>query len=672
MSNVVERFQRLRSNVRRRVEDEDAALALRLVRGFEAQGGGWFWETDRAGLLTYMSPGIAEALGGGPGDALVRLFSSGDTPGGERTLGFHLHARTTFSDLEVHSAGDADRSWSLSGRPTIDEYGQFQGFVGSGADLTAKQRAEAEVTRLALYDPLTGLANRARVGRALEQALARASGNRARTALLLLDLDRFKAVNDTLGHQVGDALLKQVAVRLSATAERMGASLVGRLGGDEFQIVTTGDPSREDLARWAQTIIATLGRPYQILGSSISIGCSIGIALAPDDGDTAETLVRNADLALYAAKGAGRGVARFFQEAMLAQARWRKQMEDDLREALVRDQLRIVYQPVVAAATGTISGYEALLRWTHPRRGAVSPADFVPVAEESGLIDAIGEWVLRTACAQAARWPEPVRVAVNVSPVQFGKPALPAIVAGALAGAQLDPARLELEITESVFLGGSDKTVATFGALKKLGVRLALEDFGTGYSSLGYLQTAPFDKIKIDQSFVRGACQPGSRNAPIIRAIVQLAEALGMETTAEGVEAQDEIAFIRALGCSHVQGFVYGAGISQADVMGQLAGGRAIAAVGVATSRPPRTRMLRSVSIEVEGVQLTARLRDLSLAGAMIDQFTPLPLQPGAALRIELIAGTLTPATVRWVAGARAGLQLLGDFDFARAAANGR
>jgi diguanylate cyclase (GGDEF)-like protein len=600
------------------------------------------------------------------GESLRALFQTdGAGMGTERTLSFLLQAHSSFSDLEISAAAVPGRAWSISGRPATDRNGRFMGFVGTGSDLTERQRAEAEITRLALYDTLTGLANRARLQHGLDQALARRSGGMKRTALFQLDLDRFKTVNDTLGHQVGDQLLVQVARRLQESAEAMPSALVGRLGGDEFQIVIVGDHDRDELARWARGIIASLARPYSIKDAWISIGSSIGIALAPDDGDDAETLVRNADLALYAAKGGGRGISHFFEPGLLAQARRRKEMEDDLREALNRDELRLVYQPVVSTSAAEITGFEALLRWRHPKRGPVSPADFIPVAEESGLIEQIGEWVLRTACREAVAWPQPVRLAVNVSPVQFAKAGWPAVVARALASSGLEAHRLELEITEGVFMDGSDTIQATFKALKRLGIRFALDDFGTGYSSLGYLQTAPFDKIKIDQSFVRGACIAGSRNGAIIRAIVGLAEALDLETTAEGVEAHDEIELIRSLGCSHIQGFVYGMPMTNDEVMLRLAASTTLVPTGVRRSRAARVRMLRSVPIEQNGERFTARLRDISMAGAMIDQIGRDALESGSSLLVELMAGDWTPATVQWSNEGRAGLSLLRSFNFA-------
>ena len=651
---------------------ETQVRAETILKGLEDLGTGWFWTADRDGRLTYISSSVAAQLGcddAGPLGCLVTdlFLVSGQREATERTLRFLLQTRASFKEIEVCTQASGDRTWALSGRPVLDERGQFLGFVGSGSDLTGRRRAEAEVARLAMSDPLTGLANRARMQRALDQALSRRSGQQHAVAMLLLDLDRFKAVNDTLGHQTGDALLVQVAHRLERA---VGASaLVGRIGGDEFQVIMIDEDDRTRLAQVARDMIAALSLPYMIKGASITIGCSIGIALAPDDGNDAETLIRNADLALYAAKGDGRGTHKFFRPEFLAQAQLRRQLEDDLRDAMEQDQLSLVYQPIVSTASGSISGYEALLRWAHPQHGQVSPVNFIPVAEESGLIEPIGEWVLRTATAAAARWSGDARIAVNVSPIQFAKPGFPALVANALAHSGLAPSRLELEITESVFLGGAEATEPTFRSLKALGVRLSLDDFGTGYSSLGYLKAAPFDKIKIDQSFVRGAMVAGNRNVAIIRAIVMLADALGMETTAEGVEAQDEIDLIRDLGCSHIQGFVYGRPIPADDIK-RHDGVSEIEPSGVKITRPIRTRVLRSVSIEMDGTHVGVRLRDVSLSGAMIDQLNGIDLAPGTNLAIELQPGVFVPAVVRWSKAGRAGLQLLQTFDFRKLSAS--
>ncbi|MDB5698862.1 MAG: diguanylate cyclase [Alphaproteobacteria bacterium] len=647
----------------------EALRSRRLVHEFETAGTGWFWETDRYGRLTYLSEKVALDLSAGGdilGKPLTQIFEmDSDATQTERALSFHLSGRTSFSEYSVRRAnGASDRWWSISGRPLFDDFGQFCGFIGSGSDLTAKRRSEAEIARLAMFDGLTGLANRQRMRHSFDQLLSQQTSGYRPTALFLLDLDRFKAVNDTLGHQTGDELLKQVAHRLQASVGEAG--LVGRLGGDEFEVVLPSESDRERLARLADSIIAAISQPYAVNGATIMIGCSIGIAVSPVDGDTSEVLIRNADLALYAAKANGRGVHRFYREELLAEAHSRKLLEDDLRSALVKGEFQLAYQPVVATQTAEIVGYEALLRWNHPTRGLVSPADFIPVAEDCGLIEEIGEWVLRTACTEAALWPGGVRVGVNVSPIQFANPGLPALLVNAIANAGIEPGRLELEITEGVFLHESAATDRMFAQLKSIGVRLALDDFGTGYSSLGYLKTAPFDKIKIDQSFVRGAAVADNRNAAIIKAIVTLADTLGMETTAEGVEVQDEIDLIRELGCSHIQGYVYGRPVVATEVREQLsAAGFTATPLGHRFSRAPRTRMLRSTLFDAGGRRTLVRLRNVSTSGAMIDEVGQLEL--GGQVLIELIEGKMFHATVRWISAGKAGLEFAQPFHMNRA-----
>jgi len=650
----------------------EGAFAAKMIAEFEDQGTGWFWEVDRDGRIVYISARVAEAIAGfGPaplGRPLTEVFQMDSaTPATERTLAFHLSSRTSFSDYSVRAAEDdaGERWWSMSGRPVIDELGRFQGFIGSGTDLTERRRSEAEITRLALFDGLTGLANRQRMRLSIDKTLAQAQGGGRPNALFLMDLDRFKAVNDTLGHQAGDDLLKQVAQRLSRGVGDAG--LVGRLGGDEFQVLLPGTQCRDTLATLATELIAALSMPYRLVGTSITIGCSIGIAIAPYDGGDSETLIRNADLALYAAKADGRGVHRFYAEQMLEGARNRQALEEDLRQALASGAFHLCYQPVVSTVDERIVGYEALVRWDHPTRGAVSPADFIPVAEECGLIEAIGEWVLRTACIEAARWPDGIRVAVNVSPIQFANPVLPAIVTSALAQSGIAPRRLELEITEGVFLDETRSSEQMFKALKGVGVRLALDDFGTGYSSLGYLRNAPFDKIKIDQSFVKGAAEPGNRNAAIIKAIVTLADTLGMETTAEGVEVQDEIDLLRDLGCSHIQGYVYGRPVRAEEAMRQLGveNGTATAS-GFKVSRAPRTKMLRSARIMIGGVRGDVRIRDISTSGAMVDGLRIDGDPYGVEMQIELLEDQLTPARVRWARDGKAGIEFHEAFNLDR------
>ena len=652
----------------------EGRLATKMIAEFEGHGTGWFWETDQSGRITYLSAKVAAevaAFGGDPiGRSVTDIFAMDSaTPGTERTLGFHLSSRTSFADYSVRATGDPDpeRLWSISGRPVVDDLDRFRGFIGLGTDLTEKRRSEVEIQRLALFDGLTGLANRQRMRQSLEKLLAQSDGQYRPTGLLLLDLDRFKAVNDTLGHQAGDALLIQVAERLQRVVGDAG--LVGRLGGDEFEILLSGADRPEPLAALAQEIIGTLSRPYFVAATSVTIGCSIGIAVAPSRGPSAESLFRDADLALYAAKGDGRGVYRFYADAMLAGAKSRKQLEDDLREALAGGGFYLNYQPVVSTKDARVVGYEALIRWDHAERGAIAPADFIPVAEECGLIEGIGEWVLRTACHEAARWPRDVRVAVNVSPIQFANPALPGIVTSALAASGLAPGRLELEITESVFLNDAQSTDQMFRSLKGLGVRLALDDFGTGYSSLGYLKTAPFDKIKIDQSFVRGAVQHGNRNAAIIKAIVTLADTLDMETTAEGVEAQDEIELVRSLGCSHIQGYVYGRAMSHHAVRAMLGDASDVArASGFKLSRAPRIRMLRSARIAVGSKNADVRIRDISSGGALIDGINIPGMNissqvEGVDLLIELVENQMVAAKIRWADKGRAGIEFAERFD---------
>ena len=655
--------------IERHRQDLRAQRSDRLLLEHERTGRGWFWETDRQGCITYISDTLIETLDT-PRDGLIgrpitEIIRPGDRQqgDGERTLGFHLSARTGFADISVQAAmAREERWWSISGQPVFNEYGQFHGFRGSGTDLTEMRRSQAEVTRLAQFDSLTGLANRIQMLRSLEQAVVARQGKPGECALMMLDLDRFKSVNDTLGHPAGDALLRQVSQRLQRVVGDKG--LVGRQGGDEFKILLPGRHDQARLALLAKSVISSVSQPYVIEGAAVVIGVSIGISFCPQDGVTADAMIRNADLALYAAKGDGRGVHRFYSPDMHADAEDRRRLEEDLRHALAADGLHLVYQPIVSSRTEQITGYEALLRWVHPVRGYISPDVFIPIAEDTGLIAQIGEWVLRTACRDATQWADDVRVAVNVSPTQFANPGFPATVMNALASAQLAAERLELEITESVFLNDDDGTDAMFARLKGLGVRLALDDFGTGYSSLGYLKKAPFDKIKIDQSFVRGAASKDSRNSAIIKAIVSLAEALGMDTTAEGAETQDELALIRNLGCSHVQGFIYGHPMPAADVLlRQQAHGVAAFADGFQSSRPPRRTMLRTVSVHHDGHVYTGRVRNISATGALIEGLWNVPL--GTLFAIELAEGQSVNATARWSKEDRVGVEFVGSIDLA-------
>ncbi len=630
-----------------------------ILTDYEETGQGWFWETDRRSLLTYVSAPVAEALKLKPhkliGQPLTRLFDLADTgEEGERTLMFHLSARSAFSELSVRAAiADEERWWSISGRPLYDHFDNFIGFRGSGTDLTERKRSQEHATRLARYDSLTGLANRFQMSQSLEKILAAPQVINRSCAVFLLDLDRFKQVNDTMGHPAGDALLKQVSQRLQRAVGKMGQ--VGRLGGDEFKVIIPTRVARDKLAELGREIINSLSQPYSIEGQRVIIGASVGIAIAPDDGETSEEIIRNADLALYAAKDGGRGRYHFYSEDLHADAEARSQMEEDLRDALSKGQLEMHYQPVVATSNECISGFEALMRWHHPVKGWISPQRFIESTEDTGMIQQLGEWALRQACEQLAQWPEEIRVAVNVSPLQFANPQLPKVVANAIAQSGIRASQLELEITESVFLQDSASTDAMFTALKNLGVRLALDDFGTGYSSLGYLKKAPFDKIKIDQSFIRGITEEGSRNAAIIASITSLAHSLGMETTAEGVETMDELDLVRMHGCSHVQGFIYERPLTAQQATERLAAGLEAVARGPRCSRAPRQTMLRKVVLDHNGHLYNGTIRNISTTGAMIEGLWNVPV--GTIFKVQISQSHSVTCTTRWSEDDRMGVE---------------
>ena len=415
---------------RRRLNlDAEARKALTFVAEFENSGRGWFWETNSEGTLSYVSQQLADDFQCEPQALLGRQFpdllSVDTSPVGaiheeRKTLGFHLSARFPFSDVVVRPASDQDVHWSLSGNPIFDERGRFLGFRGIGTDLTEQRRSEQEISRLARFDSLTGLPNRALMRQTLDEALRNSSSRQKGCALFLIDLDRFKNVNDTLGHPIGDALLRQVADRLKSVMGDHGQ--IGRLGGDEFKAVLPGTVAVGFLEFLARTLIEQVSRPYMIEGHRVTIGASVGISIGDPGRACADSLIRNADLALYAAKAAGRGKHCFYEAAMHSDLSDRQVLENDLRQAIERGELWVAYQPIIRCAGEEICGFEALVRWAHPVRGAISPDKFIPLAEESGLISEIGRWVLKTALLEATNWPEQLRVAVNLSPIQFNDP----------------------------------------------------------------------------------------------------------------------------------------------------------------------------------------------------------------------------------------------------------
>lgn len=636
-----------------------------LIEEFESSEKGWFWETTRDGTLSYISDSVARALGRESHDLLERpftdLISSETADGGgtsERTLGFYLSSHVAFQDLIVRAKTKNEIWWSISGRPVHDEVGRFFGFRGFASDLTRMRQSEVELDRLARQDSLTGLANREALRRALDDALVGAVRRKHRCSVFLLDLDRFKAVNDTLGHPAGDTLLRLVALRLTDEVGNLGQ--VGRLGGDEFQVVLPSVSSEAELSRLAQAIINSLSRPYTINGTLVSIGASVGIVTSDYDDRTSDDLMRDADLALYAAKAAGKGCSRFFAPEMHEAARERQRLESDLRVALEKGQLRVVFQPQVDASSEAVTGFEALVRWDHPEHGPVSPALFIPLAEEIRLIDEIGEWVLRTACAEAAKWPQHVSIAVNLSPIQFKSPALPSTVRAVLSETDLPAKRLELEITEGVFLSNDDHVHEMISSLKAIGLKLALDDFGTGYSSLSYLQRVPFDKLKIDQSFVRGASDPGSRNAALIRAMVGLASDLQMRTIAEGVETQEELQLVRDLGCPLVQGYIFGKPMPADEALELAKKGAATLPVQL-PQREPRVRIIRAALFHIDGQVKGARLRNISSGGALVECREEVAV--GAEIQLDFAAGGLIDAEVRWTKGTQFGCQFKEKFN---------
>ena len=428
-----------------------------------------------------------------------------------------------------------------------------QGLLVTAEDISKRVAELARSAEQARTDPLTLLGNRLMFRERLRELMANLDPAKETAAVLSIDLDRFKAINDSLGHSVGDALLRGVAGRLSSVVRR--GDIVARLGGDEFGIVQSGQPQPQSAAALAKRIVDLLGRSYVIDGNLLNISASVGIALIPADGIDDDQVLRNADLALYRSKQDGRRTYRFFENAMDEQMQARRSLEIDLRRALAMRELKLVYQPQSSLSTKQITGFEALIRWHSPKRGLVSPAEFIPLAEEIGVIVQIGEWVIRTACREAAGWPQPLSVSVNVSAVQFGSPSLVPAILSALAETGMDPRRLELEITESVLMKDQGAAIAMLQKVRAAGVRVSMDDFGTGYSSLSYLRSFPFDKIKIDQSFVRGNPDDPSSVA-IVRAIAALGKALGMTTTAEGVETEEQLARVTADGCTDVQGYL--------------------------------------------------------------------------------------------------------------------
>ena len=552
---------------------EKAEVVSLLLREYEEGDADWLWQVDTSRRVRAISPRFAFALGLDPedieGKPFIQLIAgpaweTGQFPSSLHDLAERMKRRENFSNLLVRvTVKGRQRWWELSGTPKLDENGVFEGFRGVGSDVTEQRESADKIAQLARYDTLTGLPNRLMLTEAMADAMRYAEHWRTRCAFLMIDLDRFKAVNDTLGHVVGDQLLARVSGRLKELMT--DNELCGRLGGDEFAIVIRDASDLGRVEQVAHSVIERLSQPYEVDHHTLYVGASVGSAVGPRDGSTVETLMRNADLALYRSKDAGGGKHFTYEPALHAHAEERRQLEFSLRHALERNEMLLHYQPVVDATSEGVVSFEALLRWNSKDHGAVSPGKFIPLAEDTRLIVPIGEWVLREACREAMNWPKHIKVAVNVSGEQLLDPHFASTVVSALAVTGLPAARLEIEVTESIFLRDASAARNTLEQIMGLGCSIALDDFGTGYSSLGYLRKLRFSTIKVDRTFVQGAAHSNPESLAIIRAVVAMAESLGVTTTAEGVETETELGIVRQLGCNTIQGFYFGRPMTAED-----------------------------------------------------------------------------------------------------------
>ena len=482
-------------------------------------------------------------------DLLQRRAAAGTFEGDPEEYVVDLLKKVARGKTTVTTTQLADgRVMSIINKPMADG-----GWLATHEDITERQRAEAQIAHMARHDALTDLPNRILLRERIEHELKRVKRGEC-LAVLCLDLDHFKSVNDTLGHPIGDELLKVVADRLRHCTRE--PDTIARLGGDEFAIIMTAMHQPSDAAFLSQRVREAITKPFELDGHQMVVDVSIGISIAPLDATDPDQLLKSADMALYGAKADGRGTYRFFEPKMDARMRQRRDLEMDLRQALVNGEFELHYQPLVTLDNNEITGFEALVRWKHPVRGTISPGDFIPVAEETGLIIQLGDWVLRKACEETAAWPESLKIAVNLSPAQLKSRNLVQVIVGALAASGMSATRLQLEITESVLMQNTFATLATLHQLRELGVQIAMDDFGTGYSSLSYLRSFPFDKIKIDRSFINDLSN-GSEPLAIVRAIASLAKSLSMISTAEGVETMQQLEKLQSVGCTEMQGYLF-------------------------------------------------------------------------------------------------------------------
>ncbi len=621
---------------------------LAMLDELEQSGLGWFWASDAAGNLTYLSSAIAARLdiplGDLLGQPLATIFSAADREERGKSLALMLGAHKAFAGMAVRAARRPDGAvLRLSGQPVTAANGQFSGFRGTGADISEDYFREEETARLARYDSLTGLSNRHRMAHQIDATLTAFRAASRHCAVMMIDLDRFKHVNDTLGHAAGDELLKQVAARLTRAIDR--ECEIGRLGGDEFQVMLPDIDDRGVLGDLAMKIITMLRQPYSLEDGRCVIGASVGIAIAPHDGVTREDIVRAADLALYASKNGGRGQYRFFSGELENETIFRRRLEQDLGNALREEQLFLRFEPIVEAVAGSVSSLEAHVCWNHPERGIIDEEEFAQVVEGSAMLADVGRWAIAAACARAGLWPDSVRVAVNVPVALFLADDFLELVAEAIDTAAISAGRLELEISEAVFFGDTNVVDRTLAALFKLGVRLTLDEFGSGYSSLAYLRRAPFDAIKIDQRLVAEAERQDSRELGLVRAIVALAGALQMDTIANGIESADLLAALTTSGVRYLEGPIFSEPVDEDTLEQEMADGTwKIEPGNDRTRRARRRTVFRKIQVIHDDCAYEVTLRNLSKTGALIQGLADVP--KGTQFVVDLGGGQLAVTTV--------------------------
>ena len=543
-----------------RLREQQEIISL-LLKEFDETPGDWLWHFDRDGKVDNVSDRFADVSGRSPEGLVGQDFCDLLRGLSEQNMATVLEIesdiqnRAIFHDIviKVERSG-TERWWRLTGKPSFDNAGTYTGYIGTASDITTERLAERRINFLVHHDTLTGLLNRNKFTEHLKQAVARLERYGTPFCVLYLDLDQFKSVNDGRGHLVGDKLLVQVGKRIDAALGE--ADIAARLGGDEFAIIVGDNGSSDQAADLAERLVSSICQPFHIDDDVLSIGVSIGVAVAPINGTRPDQILRNADLALYRAKAEGRATYRFFESHMDSTMRERRMLEMELREGIENGEFVLYYQPLVSAEDHRPNGFEALMRWNHPIRGIVPPAEFIPIAEQSGLIQQIGDWTVREACFAAARWPEEHVVAVNISAKHFQLSDIVQVVRDALKESKLPPHRLELEITESLLIQRPDDVIAKLTEIKALGVTVAMDDFGTGYSSLAYLLKFPFDKIKIDKSFVTASTEDIAAR-DILRTIASLGKSLKIRVTAEGVETLEQVVFLREISCNQLQGYYF-------------------------------------------------------------------------------------------------------------------